>query len=381
MAELSREFQIFAKPAGARCNLICQYCYYLEKEQLYSHKRPFRMSEELLEIYIRQHIEASTEPLIHFSWHGGEPTILGLDYFRTIVALQQKYRPDGRTIINGIQTNGTLLKDEWCRFLKEKNFAVGLSLDGPAEWHDIFRTDPSGKPTHERVLRGYNLLRHYDVPCEILCVVNAANVRFPLEVYRYLKNLRVRYITFIPLVESAKAGGLVEPFSVPAEAYGDFLIAIFEEWSANDIGEVKIQIFEEAVRTAFRQEHTLCIFKQTCGGVPVVEHNGDFYSCDFFVDETHRLGTIRDVHLATLLDSPAQKRFGLNKQKSLPRYCRACDVLDMCNGGCPKNRFIHTPDGESGLNYLCAGYKKFFRFCRPFVEQIASLWQRHNKQD
>ena len=375
----SREFQIFAKPAGARCNLGCWYCYYLEKEQLYADAPTHRMSAELLETYIRQHMQATTEPVIHFAWHGGEPTILGLDYFRTIVALQKKHQPAHQKIVNGIQTNGTLLTDAWCRFFKEQGFTIGISIDGPAMLHDLFRVTKSGKPTHAATMRGYALLQKYNVPTEILCVVNAENVKHPLTAYRYFKSLGARYISFLPLVERGESGES-DPFSVPAEAFGDFPITIFDEWVASDIGRLKVQIFEEAARTAFGQDHTLCIFKQTCGGVPVVEHNGDFYACDHFVDAAHLVGNIRNTPLHQLLDSPMQQKFGQNKWDSLPQFCRKCEVLDMCNGGCPKNRFIRTPDGESGLNYLCAGYKNFFLHCRPFVQQISALWQQQQNQ-
>ncbi|MBN1481904.1 anaerobic sulfatase maturase [candidate division KSB1 bacterium] len=376
MVKTSREFQIFVKPAGARCNLACQYCYYLNKEQLYSGGSSFRMSEDLLETYIIQHIDASTEPVITFSWHGGEPTILGLDYFRTIVALQRRHKPANQKILNGIQTNGTLLDDAWCHFFKQEGFAVGISIDGPPALHNIYRVGKTGKPSYAHTLRGYNLLRKHEVLCEILCVVNARNVFYPLQVYRTFKQLGAKYISFLPLVEPPDAHGDISPLTVPSEAFGDFLIAIFDDWLAQDIGRIKVQIFEEAARTAFKQEHTLCIFKETCGGVPVLEHNGDFYSCDFFVENAHLLGNIRERPLAELLDSPAQQKFGRAKLDTLPTFCRECTVRTMCNGGCPKNRFKTTPDGEPGLNYLCAGYKRFFSHCQPFVNAIASQWHQ-----
>ena len=377
MATVCREFQVFVKPAGPVCNLACRYCYYLAKDRLYAERRSFRMSDDLLEQYIAQHIDASSDGVIQFSWHGGEPTVLGLDYFRNIVALQRKHQPAGRRIVNGIQTNGTLLDEEWCRFLAAERFAVGLSLDGPQEMHDRYRVTKHGEPTFEQALRGYRLLQKHGILCEVLCVVNAHNVQFPIRVYRFFKEIGARYISFLPLVEhrpEVETG--VSDRTVPPDAWGRFLCEIFDEWTARDIGPVKVQIFEEAARPAFGQEHTLCIFRQTCGGVPVVEHNGDFFSCDHFVDEQHRLGNLRSTPLAELLDSPRQKAFGRAKRDTLPPCCRACEVRAMCNGGCPKNRFLRTPDGETGLNYLCAGYKRFFTHCRPFVDAIAEVWRR-----
>ena len=372
----SRDFQVFVKPAGPLCNLACQYCYYLEKAHLYE-GRSLRMPEVLLEEYIVQHIEASSEPVIRFSWHGGEPTILGLDYFRKIVALQQKHKPANQLIVNGMQTNGTLLNNNWGRFLRNQAISVGLSLDGPRDIHDRFRVTREGKPTFDKTLRGYELLKKHGVPTDILCVVNAHNVQYPLEVYRFFKKIQATYISFLPVVEQrTEAEGGLDPLSVSPEPWGEFLCAIFDEWISRDIGKIKVQIFEEAARTAFGQEHSLCIFRPVCGDIPVIEHNGDFYSCDHFVDEEHRLGNIIETPLKQLLESSAQRAFGQAKQDTLPKYCRECEVRDMCNGGCPKNRFIKTPDGEEGLNYLCKGYKRFFSHCRPWVDEVAAEWRR-----
>ncbi len=379
MVKASRDFQVFVKPIGALCNLDCQYCYYLKKEHLYPKGETFQMSDETLEDYIVQHIDASPEAVIRFSWHGGEPTLLGLNYFRKIVALQRKHRPPNRSIVNGIQTNGTLLTEEWCRFFAREGFAVGISIDGPPEMHDLYRVTKDQKPTHEQTMRGYELLQEHGVYTDILCVVNAHNVQFPLQVYRFFKQLNAQYITFLPLVEPDNKGG-VSHNSVPAEAWGKFLCTIFDEWIDRDIGRIKVQIFEEAARTAFKQEHSLCIFRPTCGDIPVVEHNGDFYSCDHFVDVDHHLGNIRETPLVELLESPEQRAFGRAKLETLPRYCQECDVRAMCNGECPKNRFIMAPDGETGLNYLCAGYKRFFAHCQPFVSEVAALWRRQNPE-
>ena len=377
MAKASREFQVFAKPIGSICNLDCHYCYYLKTKHLYPEDESFRMPDDVLEEYIVQHIDACPDPVISFSWHGGEPSVLGLDYFRKIVALERKHQPPSRRITNGMQTNGTLLDEDWCRFLAAEGFAVGISLDGPQELHDLYRVTKDQKPTYEQTVRGYKLLQQHQVLSEILCVVNADNVRYPLQVYRFFKQLKAQYITFLPLVEpQPDAQGDVSHRTVPPEAFGFFLCTIFDEWMSQDIGRIKVQIFEEAARTAFGQEHTLCIFRESCGDVPVIEHNGDFYSCDHFVDADHRLGNLLETHLVELLESPAQRAFGQAKLRTLPHYCQVCAVRDMCNGGCPKNRFRQTPDGQAGLNYLCAGYKRFFSHCQPFVAAIAALWRR-----
>jgi uncharacterized protein len=340
------------------------------------------MSDNLLEKYVIQHISATTDEMIFFSWHGGEPMLAGIDFYRKAVRLQKKHLPPGRKILNGIQTNGTLINEEWCRFLSDENFIIGISIDGPAELHNKYRYDINKQASHERVIRGHNFLQEHGINPEILCVVNALNVNNPLVVYDYFRNLGAEYITFLPLVERRPGtGGLVSKDSVPAHGFGIFLSSVFDEWLEKDIGRIKVQIFEEAARTAFNLEHTLCIFKKECGGVPVVEHNGDFYSCDHFVDSSHRLGNLNDNPLEYYLDSPEQKRFGKEKFNSLPRYCLECNVRLMCNGECPKNRFIKSPYGEDGLNYLCSGYKHFFNHCKPFVEAVASLTPKSPKGD
>lgn len=368
--KVSRDFQVFAKPVGAICNLDCKYCYYLEKEHLFPKGESLRMSDDLLEEYIVQQINASPQEQISFSWHGGEPTLLGLDYFEKIVALQRKHRPSERRITNGIQTNGTLLDEKWCRFLKREGFTVGLSLDGPRKLHDGYRVTKGQQPTHTEVMAGYKLLRQHHIPCDLLCVVHAQNVHHPLQVYRFFKQIKARYIGFLPLVERLPDGGVSER-SVPAQELGNFLSSIFDEWLQQDIGRVMVQIFEEVARTAMGQEHALCIFRKTCGDVPVLEHNGDFFCCDHFVTKEYLLGNIREIPLLELLESPDQRAFGQAKFDSLPRACHACDVLDLCHGGCPKDRLLKTEDGEEGLNYLCAGYKKFFKHCRPFMSELA----------
>jgi uncharacterized protein len=379
VGKASREFQIFAKPAGAHCNLECRYCYYLEKELLYPQAKPPRMADDLLEEYIAQQIAIAPGPEITFSWHGGEPTVLGLEYFRRIVELQGKHQPDGRRIINTIQTNGVLLTDDWCRFFAAEHFAVGLSLDGPPALHDAYRVTKDKKTTHGQVMRAYGLLRKHELPVDLLCVVHARNVQHPLEVYRFFKEMGAQYVSLIPLVEprpDSPAG--VSERTVPPEAFGDLLCAIFDEWFRRDIGRIIVQNLEEAARPAFGLDHSLCIFRPTCGDFPVVEHNGDFYSCDHFVTPEHRLGNIRETPLLQLLESPVQQAFGRAKQEALPACCQQCDVRSMCNGGCPKDRIIRTPDGGPGLNYLCAGYRRFFTHCRPYTVQMASLqWGGH----
>lgn len=376
MEEVSREFQIFAKPVGPQCNLDCQYCYYLDKKHLYQEgKRSFHMSNEVLERYIIQHIQASTEKVIQFCWHGGEPTLYGLDSFRKIIDLQRKHLHTNQRIVNGIQTNGTLLDEQWCRFLAEENFAVGLSLDGPRQIHDTCRLTHDKQSSFDKALLGYDLLRTHGVQCEILCAVNSYNVRFPLEVYEFFRTLEAPYLSYIPVVNLLPQGEVC-PLSVPAKAWGEFLCGIFDVWVRRDIGKVKVQIFEEAARTAFGQEHTLCVFKETCGNCPVIEHNGDFYSCDHFVNTEHCLGNISQRSITEMLDSPTQKAFGDAKLKNLPDLCLQCDVRAMCNGGCLKHRFIHTPQGWPGLNYLCEGYKRFFSHCRPFVSAVSAQWRR-----
>ena len=376
MSNKYREFQVFVKPVGASCNLRCSYCYYLGHSQPKGASLGKRMSDEVLETYIKQHINAASGGQVFFSWHGGEPTLAGIDFYRRAVELEKRHAPAGCRIVNGMQTNATLIDERWGRFLKEEGFYVGVSLDGPERFHDSNRFRADGSGTFSEVMRGLEILRVQGVPHEILCVVNSENVHAPLDVYRFFRNLGAQYITFLPLVERVSPGtSTVTERSVGALDFGMFLAAVFDEWVTEDIGNIKIQIFEEAVRTAFNQEHTLCIFKEMCGAVPVVEMTGDFYACDHFVNEEHRIGNIMNRSLGSLLDDPRQLAFGEAKKTTMPRYCLDCQVLDMCNGECPKNRFITTPDGESGLNYLCEGYRYFFNHCRPFINEVARLWK------
>jgi uncharacterized protein len=380
MATASREFQVMVKPVGALCNLGCDYCYYLKKKDLYPKTETARMPDDLLESYIIQHINACPKKLIFFSWHGGEPTILGIDYFRRIVELQRKHCPSGRQILNGVQTNGTLLDDDWCRFFAVERFQVGISIDGPRELHDRYRMTKGGEATHKQVVQSFRLMKKYKVPCDVLCVVHHRNAQQPAAVYRFFKEIGVEFLQFLPLVMRHGETG-VSAETVSADAYGAFLCAIFDEWVRNDIGRIAIQNFEEAERPFRDLEHAICISRETCGDVVVVEHNGDFYACDHFVEPGHRLGNIRERPLVDMLESAELREFGRRKSGGLPRYCRECEVLSSCNGGCPKDRLIRTPDGEDGLNYLCAGLKRFFIHSRPYLQRMAALRQASEPLD
>ena len=340
------------KPRGPICNLDCAYCYYLAKERLYPGS-DFSLSDELLETFTRQYIEAQRVPEVTFGWQGGEPLLMGLDFFRRAVALQDKHRKPGMRVVNALQTNGTLLDDAWCRFFREHDFLVGLSLDGPREAHDAYRADKGGRPTFDRVMAGLALLREHGVEFNILATVHAANADRPIEVYRFLRDeVDARFIQFIPIVQ--REGGGVSARSVVAEQFGRFLIAVFDEWVRRDVGRVFVQIFDVALAAWVGAPPGLCVFDETCGNALVLEHNGDLYACDHFVDPHYRLGNILQTPLVDLVGSERQRRFGLDKRDALPETCRVCEVRFVCNGGCPKNRL-------QGLNYLCEGYKAFFQ--------------------
>ena len=353
------------KPNGPACNLNCAYCYYLSKERLYPNS-DFRMSDELLEEFTRQYVEAQRVPEVTFGWQGGEPLLMGLDFFQRAVELQELYHRPGRRVINTLQTNGLLLDDEWCRFLREYDFLVGLSLDGPRELHDAYRVDKGGAPTFGRLMNRVALLKKHSVEFNILTTVHAANADHPLQVYRFLRDeAGARFIQFIPIVERDNETGFQEgervtERSVTGRQYGDFLIAVFDEWVRRDVGHVFIQIFDSALAAWVGQRPGLCIFDEACGLAMVMEHNGDLYACDHFVEPRHRMGNIQETPLVEMVGSEQQRQFGLVKRDSLPHYCRECEVRFICNGGCPKNHLLRTPDGEPGLNYLCEGYKAFF---------------------
>ncbi len=357
-------FHVMAKPRGAVCNLDCQYCFYLSKEQLFPGSQ-FRMPDELLEVYVRQYIASQRVPEVTFTWQGGEPTLMGLDFYRKVVAFQQQYRPPGVTIYNALQTNATTLDEAWAQFFKEHNFLIGVSLDGPRQLHDAYRVDKGGKPTFERVMAGIELLKKRRVEFNILACVNALTAEHPIDVYRFLRDeVGAQYLQFIPIVEPQSSGvsgsALVSHRSVTGRQYGQFLIEIFDEWVRRDVGRVFVQLFDVALGVWHGMPAGLCIFSETCGLALALEHTGDLYACDHFVEPPHYLGNIREKNLLELVASPQQQRFGLDKRETLPRYCRECEVRFICNGGCPKDRLLRTPDGEPGLNYLCEGYKAFF---------------------
>lgn len=358
-------FHIMTKPRGAICNLDCKYCYFLSKEKLYPNS-DFRMSDNLLEEYTRQYIESQTVPEITFAWQGGEPTLMGVDFFKQAVSYQQKYKKPGTRITNSLQTNAVTLDDEWCKFFKDNNFLIGVSLDGPKDLHDFYRVDKGGQPTFDRVMAGIDLLNAHGVEHNILTTVHAANADHPQRVYRFLRDeLKTQFMQFIPIVErdnmtGFQEGDSVTDRSVGGKQYGEFLIGIFDEWVRQDVGRVFVQIFDIALAAWTGNNPGLCIFEETCGLALAMEHNGDVYSCDHFVEPAHKVGNIVDIPLTEIVVSDQQRDFGLAKRDTLPQYCLDCEVRFVCNGGCPKNRFIQTPDGEDGLNYLCEGYRAFF---------------------
>jgi len=391
--QTARAFHVMTKPIGPICNLDCSYCFYLEKEGQFPENEQFRMSEEMLETYVRQYIEEQQAPEINFAWQGGEPTLLGVDFFRKAVEFQLKYA-DGKRITNAFQTNGTLLDDEWCSFLAENEFLVGLSIDGPPELHDTYRVDKRQNPTFDRVMRGLEFLKKHETEFNTLTVVNRANSQHPLDVYNFLKEIGSGYIQFIPLVErnpshEAKEMGYdlnlppdpdqpdastpVTHWSVEAEAYGDFLIQIFDEWVRNDVGKTYVQFFDVALGNWAGMRGSLCFFSPTCGTAMAIEHNGDLYSCDHYVYGQYKLGNILNQSIAEMLHSDQQQKFGQDKLNTLPTYCLDCDVRFACHGECPKHRFMKTPDGDPGLNYLCPAYKKPFTHMNPYMQTMAQL--------
>jgi uncharacterized protein len=392
----AQPFHLLAKPAGAACNLGCQYCFFLSKDNLYP-RDSYLMDEATLDTYLRQLFEASPAGEVHVAWQGGEPMLRGLDFYRTAARLARKYlRPD-QAIVNTMQTNGTLVDDEWAAFFKQHDFLVGISIDGPRELHDRYRVDKKGRGSFDDVVRGWRCLRAHGVEVNVLCTVHAGNASHPLEVYRFFRDeLEAHYIQLIPIVERAtpatisaanegwggqrgkdrplykQEGNLVTERTVDAEQFGQFLIAIFDEWVRRDIGKIFVTTFDVALGSWLGQ-HNLCITAPTCGGALALEHNGDVYSCDHFVEPDYRLGNVKDATLETLVSSERQRRFGDAKFETLPSYCKTCPVLFACYGECPRNRFIATPDGEAGLNYLCAGYKAFFTHIDKPVTAMANL--------
>jgi len=387
-------FHVMTKPIGPICNLACKYCFYLEKERLYGDGEQWRMSDAVLEEYVRQYIESQDVPQVNFAWQGGEPTLLGVEFFRKAVALQARYA-GGRKISNVLQTNGTLLDDEWCEFFTANEFLVGLSIDGPRELHDRYRLDKKQRPTFDAVMRGLGLLKKHKSEFNTLTVVSRANSRRPLDVYRFLKEIGSGYIQFIPLVERVADGlekaqvlelaqppsvgsGLqsaapVTAWSVEPQAYGRFLVEIFDHWVRHDVGRVFVQLFDVALGQWAGAGSSICVFAPRCGGAMAMEHNGDVYSCDHYVYPGQKLGNLLNTSLKGMANSPAQRKFGDDKHDALPQYCRMCQVRFACNGECPKHRIMKTPDGEAGLSYLCPAYKHFFDHVDPFMKTMAQL--------
>lgn len=383
-----------AKPSGSACNLGCSYCFYLEKEHLYPANRRPRMTPEVLEAYVRDYIAAQPGPLVSFAWQGGEPTLMGVDFFREAVALQKRYA-NGKTIENAFQTNGVLLDDEWGEFLAANRFLVGLSIDGPRHLHDAYRVTKNEKPTFDLVMAGLAVLKKHRVEFNTLTTLHRKNAVQPREVYRFLREIGSGFMQFIPIVERAapegggtpglwlapppdhpeasELDGQVTPWSVRPADFGRFLCTVFDEWVRADVGRVYIQQFDAALANWVGQPAGVCLFSEKCGRALAIEHNGDVYSCDHYVYPAYKLGNMVDTPLAALADDPRQRDFGDAKKNSLPRYCRECPVRFACHGECPKHRFLRTPDGEPGLNYLCAGYKKFFHHIEPAMNTMAAL--------
>ena len=367
-------FHILAKPTGAICNLDCKYCFYLSKEELYKGST-FRMTDEMLETYIRQLIESHAVPEVTVAWQGGEPTLMGLDFFKRSIVFEKKYAKPGMKINNTIQTNGTLIDDEWAAFFKENNFLVGLSIDGPREMHDFYRINKQGEPTFDQVMRGLSFLQKHGVEWNALTTLHHANAEHPIEVYRFLRDeCKAEFVQFIPIVERLEPNNeTVSDRSVTAEQYGKFLVGVFEEWVKHDIAKVYVQMFDVALANWHGEPSGLCVHSKTCGGALAIEHNGDLYSCDHFVNPQNKLGNIKEKHMLELVGSDQQIKFGNDKYDALPKYCRECKVRFACHGGCPKDRFIKTPDGESGLNYLCAGFKIFFNHVDKPMRMMSQL--------
>jgi len=379
-------FNVMVKPTGPVCNLNCTYCYYLEKSKLFPGKNDFRLTEDILEVFIKQYIEAQQIPVVTFTWQGGEPTLLRLDYFTRIIDLQKKYSGD-KTIENAFQTNGTRLNDDWCKFFTDNNILVGISIDGEEHNHDHYRKTNSGGPTFKRAMKGVELLHKNKVEFNTLSVVNSYNVRFASETYRFLKRIGSGFIQFLPVVERTAinpvpgALNLVGPaftgnaavtgWSVNGADFGEFLITIFNEWVRNDVARYYVQIFDATLANYAGEIPGLCVFSETCGDALVMEHNGDLFSCDHYVYPEYLLGNITQTPIVEMVKSQRQFDFGIDKRNKLPQYCLKCDVRYACHGECPKHRFLKSPDDQPGLNYLCEGYKKFFKHVEPYMEFMA----------
>jgi uncharacterized protein len=392
-----RAFHLMAKPVGSVCNLDCTYCYYLHKEQLLAEDATFEIPDDLLELYIRQYIESQDIQTVRFSWHGGEPTLMGLQFFEKIVRLQHLYA-SGKTIINDIQTNGTLLDDGWCEFFKKHRFIVGLSIDGPRYLHDEYRLSKSGKPTFDEVINAFRLLKHHKVQFNTLTVINRLSAKHPDEVYDFLtKELGSRFVQLLPCVEpkdfcsvapqhwdvqtipsagttGARPGNsdsIVTEWSVEPDDWGQFLCRVFDLWAKQDAGIVRVNWFESVIAQCKGLPPLMCVTADVCGRSLAMERDGSVYSCDHYVYPEFKIGNIKEMPLSAMAYSASQRRFGWNKRETLPAYCRTCEVLPQCNGECPKNRMINAPDGTPGLNYLCAGFKRFFTHATPRLRELA----------
>lgn len=390
---LPQGMHIMAKPIGPKCNLNCEYCFYLEKEALFGESEKFRMSDAVLSSYISKYIASQPTPEVEFVWQGGEPTLLGLDFFRRVIALQAPFVHQ-KKITNNLQTNGTLLNDEWCQFLKKHNFMVGISLDGPKDIHDRYRRDRTGQATFDKVMQGVKLLQKYNVNYNVMACVARETAYKPLEVYHFFKELGVEFIQFFPIIERMadsheekdglrlagpasldqdEANAQVAEWSVEPEGYGDFLIAIYEEWVRKDVGKTFVMNFEWALNAWIGNPSPVCTFARQCGKSVIVEHNGDMFACDHSVYPQFKLGNILEDNPMEMIDKSIAKGFGVSKETALPRQCLECEVLNACWGGCPKHRFAKTYYGEPGLHYLCKGYGKFFMHIRKYLRVMTQL--------
>jgi uncharacterized protein len=378
---------VIAKPTGPICNIRCKYCFYLEKEKLYAEGERWKMSDETLQAYVRQYIEAQPDQVesVDFAFQGGEPTLMGLDFFRRVVELQGKHNPRGKRIQNSLQTNGIKLDDAWCEFLKKHQFLVGLSVDGPADLHDRYRLDRQGRGTFDRVMEAMARLKKHGVEFNVLTCVNRHNADQAGRVYRFFRDQGVDFLQFIPIVEplpGVRSGEFaidahappetpVTERSVRPEQFGRFLTGVFDAWVRDDVGRIFVRDFDQALSAWVGAGASLCVYTEECGRATAIEHNGDLYSCDHFVEPAYKLGNIHEKPIKELANSPFQETFGRDKSAKLPDYCRRCEFLSACHGACPKDRFLHAPGGQPGLNYLCAGFKLFFSHVDPYMKFMA----------
>ena len=383
-APFAHPMYIMVKPVGSACNLRCDYCYYLEKQHLYANEGRQMLSDELLERFIREYIESQTTPEVLFTWHGGEPLVRPLAFYEKVVRLQQRYAR-GRRIANSLQTNGTLINDDWARFFHDQGWLIGVSLDGPEAYHDAFRRTRGGGPSFRNVIRGIDILNRHAVEWNALAVANRLNGAHPLSFYRFFKNIGCRYIQVTPVVErlahhddgrqlaSLVDEGQLAPFSIRPKQWGNFLCTIFDEWVRHDVSMFFINIFDATLANWVGVAPGLCTMAKHCGHAGVMEHNGDVYSCDHFVFPEYKLGNIHEQSLVEMMYSERQRRFGRAKADSLPTQCRECQWLNACHGECPRNRFIRTANGEPGLNYLCEGYRQYFSHVAPYMDVMKRL--------